>query len=367
MHPGEATVSTKHTNNDNVDVTPSSGTGAIVLCEAIDRSRLETLTALKNGQGVDAWIKLAKTFWRQCSKKTGDSRVLWHTCHFVRKLYNNGSIELPFGHLYSKAHGHLKGKYQASLVDIDSSLRAFPANGRARELDVSKSQPTILMHWAGWLGLHQSETFIRYYVDNDKQRLNTVIEAMQLVDGPVASAEDQAKNLITRLMFSGTLKQWQEDNCIREEPPQFVHRLAEHVYKVFQALERQLGWQHYKRDAECLRDRSNSKRSARAWFLQHQEGLICASIAEAVQKQGFLPTTLAHDAVYILADGSERLDIQDMEQHVQRQTAYSLKLRFKDIPDKPELLSAFERAGDETAKAIRDVEATLGAFSIRYP
>ena len=95
-------MSTKHTNNDNVDVTPSSGTGAIVLCEAIDRSRLETLTALKNGQGVDAWIKLAKTFWRQCSKKTGDSRVLWHTCHFVRKLYNNGSIELPFGRLYSK-------------------------------------------------------------------------------------------------------------------------------------------------------------------------------------------------------------------------------------------------------------------------
>jgi hypothetical protein len=167
-------------------------------------------------------------------------------------------------------------------------------------------------------------------------------------------------------MFSGTLQQWQEDNCIREEPPQFVHRLAEHVYKVFQALERQLGWQHYKRDAECLRDRSNSKRSARAWFLQHQEGLICASIAEAVQKQGFSPATLAHDAVYILADGSERLDIQDMEQHVQRQTAYSLKLQFKDIPDKPELLSAFERADDETAKAIRDVEATLGAFSIRY-
>lgn len=71
--------------------------------------------------------------------------------------------------------------------------------------------------------------------------------------------------------------------------------------------------------------------------------------------------------MYILADGSERLDIQDMEQHVQRQTAYSLKLRSKDIPDKPELLSAFERADDETAKAIRDVEATLGAFSIRYP
>jgi hypothetical protein len=101
--------------------------------------------------------------------------------------------------------------------------------------------------------------------------------------------------------------------------------------------------------------------------LQHQEHHIYAAIAEAVQAQGLTPTTLAHDAVYILADGSKRLDIQGMQQHVQKNTLYLLKIRVKDLPDEPELLSAFERDDDETAKAIREVEAMLGAFSIRYP
>jgi hypothetical protein len=74
-------------------------------------------------------------------------------------------------------------------------------------------------------------------VDNDKQRLSGIMEAMQLVDSPVASAEDRAKDLIARLMFSGTGKRWQEDNGVSEDPPRFVYRLAEHVYSVFQALE----------------------------------------------------------------------------------------------------------------------------------
>jgi hypothetical protein len=139
------------------------------------------------------------------------------------------------------------------------------------------------------------------------------------------------------------------------------------VYSVSQTLERQPGWQHYKRAAERLRDCTNSKRSARLWFLQHQEDHIYAAIAEAVQAQGLTPTTLAHDAVYILADGSKRLDIESMQQHVQKNTLYLLKIRVKDLPDEPELLSAFERDDDETAKAILEVEATLGAFGIRCP
>jgi hypothetical protein len=133
------------------------------------------------------------------------------------------------------------------------------------------------------------------------------------------------------------------------------HRLSEDVSSVSQTLERQPGWQHYKRAAERLRDRNSSKRSARAWLLQHQEGHICAALAEAVQDQGLTPTTLAHDAVYILPDGSERLDTQGVQQQVQKSTAYSLKLRIKDILDKPELLSACERDDDETAEAIREV------------
>jgi 6-pyruvoyl-tetrahydropterin synthase len=74
-----------------------------------------------------------------------------------------------------------------------------------------------------------------------------------------------------------------------------------------------------------------------------------------VQDQGLAPTTLAHDAVYILPDGSERLDTQGVQQQVQKSTAYSLKLRIKDILHKPELLSACERDDDETAEAIREV------------
>ena len=67
--------------------------------------------------------------------------------------------------------------------------------------------------------------------------MSGIMEAMQLVDSPVASAEDKAKDLIARLMFCGTGKRWQEDIGVSEEPPRFVYWLAEHVYSVFQALE----------------------------------------------------------------------------------------------------------------------------------
>jgi hypothetical protein len=145
MYPGKAIVSSKNSDTDvaGVDVTPCSGTSEIVLREPIDRVRFEMLTALKKTQGVDAWIKLAKTLWHQCTKGT-DGRLLWHTCHFVRKLYDGGSVELPFGRLYSKAGGDPTGKHQASLVGIDSSLRAHLVHGRIRELDVAKSRSTIL-------------------------------------------------------------------------------------------------------------------------------------------------------------------------------------------------------------------------------
>jgi hypothetical protein len=42
----------------------------------------------------------------------------------------------------------------------------------------------------------------------------SIMEAMQMVDGSDASAEDKAKGHSTRLMFAGTVKRWQEGNDV---------------------------------------------------------------------------------------------------------------------------------------------------------
>ena len=125
----------------------------------------------------------------------------------VRKQYWNGSTNVPFGRLYSKKANDPKGKQEPSLVDLDSSLRAYVANSNVRELDLAKSQPTILMHRARWLQLHDAEDAIHDYVHNDKARLQQIIDALQLQSTSAGSAEEQAKALITCLMFSGTVKQ----------------------------------------------------------------------------------------------------------------------------------------------------------------
>jgi hypothetical protein len=97
----------------------------------------------------------------------------------VRKQYWNGSTNVPFGRLYSKKADDLKGKQEPSFVDLDSSLRAYVANSNVRELDLAKSQPTILMHWARWLQLHDAEEAIHDYVHKDKERLQQIIDALQ--------------------------------------------------------------------------------------------------------------------------------------------------------------------------------------------
>ena len=63
-------------------------------------------------------------------------------------------------------------------------------------------------HWARWLQLHDAEEAIHNYVHNDKARLQQIIDALQLQSTSVESAEEQAKALITRLMFSGTVKRF---------------------------------------------------------------------------------------------------------------------------------------------------------------
>ena len=133
------------------------------------------------------------------------------------------------------------------------------------------------MHWARWL---------------------------QLQSTSVESAEEHAKALITRLMFSGTVKQWQKDNGVRSQPPEFVLALARQVHSEFASLEQQPGWEEYRRVAQALHDGRNSERSARAWFLQHQESTVCRLLVKALQQKGFQPTTVAHDAVYVYDDGT---------------------------------------------------------------
>ena len=160
------------------------------------------------------------------------------------------------------------------------------------------------MHWARWLQLHDAEEAIHDYVHKDKARLQQVIDALQLPSTSVESAEEQAKALITRLMFSGTVKQWQKDNGVRSQPPEFVLALARQVHSEFASLEQQPGWQEYRRVAQALHDGRNSERSARAWFLQHQESTVCRMLVKALQQQGFQPTTVAHDAVYVYDDGT---------------------------------------------------------------
>ena len=95
MQPGEATSSTDNCTNNNgtdaeVDVTPSVSTGAIVLREPIDRSYLETFTALKKGQSVDACVKLAKTLWRKSSTYGIRS---YGSCSHVSRFFQNSNLD----------------------------------------------------------------------------------------------------------------------------------------------------------------------------------------------------------------------------------------------------------------------------------
>jgi hypothetical protein len=52
-------------------------------------------------------------------------------------------------------------------------------------------------------------------VQNDKAGLQQITEALQLQSTSVESAEERAKALTTRPMFSGTVKQWQKNNGVR--------------------------------------------------------------------------------------------------------------------------------------------------------
>ena len=155
---------------------------------------------------------------------------------------------------------------------------------------------------------------------------------------------------------------------MRSQPPDFVLALARQVHKVFASLEQQPGWQEYRCVAQALRDGRNSKRRARAWFLQHQEGAVCRVLVKALQQRGFQLTTVAHDAVYVYDDGTvDDIDVTAVQDEIEQSTGYGVKLRLKDLGDESGLLQNLEVEEDATAEAVREVESKLSVFTVMYP
>ena len=179
-----------------------------------------------------------------------------------RKLVNKGYVTVKYSPK-NYEHGRVYADKSLSLQNFKKVIRHTLAREIYHDIDIENAHPVLLEQICaknGW----PCEALSKYNKNREKH-LKDIMEKCEVDRGA-------AKDLIIRILYLGSIKQWMQDEIVTEYPPNFLNVLKKELGNIASKV-----WSQEKKLVEAvekLDDKKNKKSTVLSWKMQGIEHQI---------------------------------------------------------------------------------------------
>jgi hypothetical protein len=245
-------------------------------------------------------------------------------------MMNNGEVPVSYRlgngavgrmHATSDVVGDLS---PITFTNMKREIRAHLACKHYDDIDIANCAPTLLYQIGSDL---VNLSCLKAYNDNRDARLR------DLSDSCGVSLSD-AKNLILRLIFLGSISKWAHECSAMDALPGWIFDFQEEMKTAIPMLAQSSIMRHTR-----LIKKSNDPHSIVATYIFDCERRCILSLAKAVEDDDLFVGALVHDGILVTKlhpnKGPSTVTLRSWEEHIYKSTGYCVHLTVKSFAPDP--------------------------------